>query len=107
MVFKNFDAIFAYNPSVKYALAIAHLSDRVAGGSPFRTPWPTEDKSLSRSQSKELQALLLDRGYDIGGVDGIIGPATRRAVRAEQSRLGLKATGYADQSILETLQQSK
>lgn len=107
VVFKNFDAIFAYNPSVKYALAIAHLSDRVVGGSPFITPWPTEDKSLSRSQSKELQALLLSRGYDIGGIDGIIGPATRRAVRAEQSRLGLKATGYADQSILETLQRSK
>ena len=107
LVFKNFDAIFAYNPSVKYALAIAHLSDRIAGGAAFKTPWPTEDKSLSRTQAKELQTILLLRGHDIGGVDGIIGPATRRAVRKEQRRLGMKPTGYADQSVLEALQSSE
>ena len=107
LVFKNFDAIFAYNPSVKYALAIAHLSDRIAGGAAFKTPWPTEDKSLSRTQAKELQTILLLRGHDIGGVDGIIGPATRRAVRKEQRRLGMKPTGYADQTVLEALQSSE
>jgi len=104
LVFKNFDAIHAYNPSIKYALAIAHLGDRIAGGAPFRTPWPTKDESLSRTQTRELQALLLLRGHDIGGVDGIVGPATRRAIRAEQRRLGLKPTGFADQSVLQALQ---
>lgn len=104
LVFGNFDAIFAYNRSIKYALAIAHLSDRIAGGGPFITAWPTKDLSLSRQQARELQTILLLRGYEIGPVDGIIGPATRKAVRAEQERLGLPPTGHADQSILEAIQ---
>ncbi len=104
LVFGNFDAIFAYNRSIKYALAIAHLSDRISGAGPFITAWPSKDLSLSRQQARELQTLLLLRGYEIGPVDGIIGPATRRAIRAEQERLGLPPTGHADQSILEAIQ---
>ena len=104
IVFANFDAIFAYNRSIKYALAIAHLSDRIAGGKPFITAWPTTDRSLSRAQARELQTLLLLRGHDIGPVDGIVGPATREAIRREQERLGQPATGHADQGILEDLQ---
>lgn len=104
MVFRNFDAIFAYNRSIKYALAIAHLGDRINGGKAFETAWPSKDLSLSRKQARELQTLLLLKGHDIGPVDGIIGPATRKAVRVEQERLGLPPTGHADQSILELIQ---
>ena len=66
LVTKNFDAIYAYNAAESYALAIAHLSDRLRGGGPFVTPWPTDDRGLSRAERRELQALLLKRGYDIG-----------------------------------------
>lgn len=107
IVFRNFDAIFAYNRSIKYALAIAHLADRIAGGGNFQTAWPTKDLSLSRSQARDLQTLLLLNGHEIGPVDGIVGPATRRAVRAEQGRLGLPETGQPDQSILEALQPNR
>ncbi len=31
LVFKNFDAIYSYNAAESYALAIAHLSDRLQG----------------------------------------------------------------------------
>ena len=42
LVFKNFDAIYSYNAAESYGLAIAHLSDRLRGGSTFRTAWPTD-----------------------------------------------------------------
>ena len=43
---------------------------------------------------------MLSRGYDIGEVDGLIGVKTRQAIRQEQTRLGLAATGRAGQQIL-------
>ena len=33
---------------------------------------------------KLLQQKLVDRGYDVGGIDGILGTNTREAVRQEQ-----------------------
>ena len=54
IVFRNFEAIRSYNPSTSYALAIAHLSDRLRGGAPFRTAWPTDDPGLSRAERVEL-----------------------------------------------------
>jgi Transglycosylase SLT domain/Putative peptidoglycan binding domain len=103
IVFKNFDAIFGYNAAESYALAIAHLADRLRGGSAFKTPWPTEDPGLSRAQRRELQTLLLARGHPIGEVDGVLGAASRAAVKAEQARLGFEATGRAGQKLLERL----
>src|SRR5690606_21390396 len=41
LVFKNFDAIYSYNAAESYALAIAHLSDRLQGKGGFSTTWPT------------------------------------------------------------------
>ncbi len=102
LVFRNYDAIYAYNAAESYALAIATLADRLRGGSGLATPWPTDDPGLSRAQRRELQALLLARGHDIGSADGI---ATRRAIRAEQQRLGLlPADGRAGRKILDALQ---
>lgn len=43
LVFKNFDAIYSYNAAESYGLAIAHLSDRLRGGTAFLTSWPTDD----------------------------------------------------------------
>lgn len=105
LVFRNYDAIYAYNAAESYALAIATLADRLRGGSGLAAPWPTDDPGLSRAQRRELQALLLARGHDIGAADGIIGNATRRAIRVEQQRLGLLPTdGRAGRKILEALQ---
>ena len=103
LVFKNFDAIYSYNASESYALAIAHLSDRLRGGGAFVTPWPTDDPGLSRKQRKELQMLLLARGHDIGEVDGMIGSRTREAIKREQQRLGHAVDGRAGQRLLQAL----
>ena len=100
LVFKNFDAIYSYNAAESYALAIAHLSDRLQGKGGFSTTWPTDDAGTSRAERREIQQFLLNRGYDIGKVDGLIGDKTRQAIRQEQNRLGLSPTGRAGQQIL-------
>ncbi|MDQ0396474.1 lytic murein transglycosylase [Labrys monachus] len=103
VVFRNFDAIYSYNAAESYALAIAHLSDRIRGGGPFATPWPTDDPGLSRAQRRELQALLTRRGYDVGPADGAIGAKTVLAVKDMQRRLGLAVTGHPGLKILTAL----
>ena len=103
VVLRNFDALYAYNAAESYALAIAHLADRLRGGEPFATPWPTDDPGLSRAERRELQTLLLARGHAIGEPDGLIGTMTRRAIRDEQARLGHAQDGRAGMKLLRAL----
>lgn len=103
LVFANFDAIFSYNHAESYALAIAHLADRIAGYPALRTPWPTDDPGLSRAERRLLQERLLAAGYDIGEVDGRIGPITRAAIREAEAALGMAPTGRAGKRILDAL----
>jgi len=100
LVFKNFDAIYSYNAAESYALAIAHLSDRLQGKPVFSKAWPTADAGTSRAERREIQHFLIKRGYDIGDADGLIGDKTRKAIIQEQNRLGLNPTGRAGQQIL-------
>ena len=103
LVTRNFDALFSYNAAESYALAIAHLADRIDGGAVFATPWPTDDPGLSRAERRELQGLLILRGHDIGAVDGMIGERSRAAIRLEQERLGHEPDGRGGQKILQAL----
>ncbi|MEF8699557.1 MAG: lytic murein transglycosylase [Candidatus Accumulibacter sp. UW26] len=103
LVFRNFDAIYAYNAAESYALAIAHLADRIKGGKAFATPWPTDDPGLSRRERRELQTLLAGRGYPIGEIDGMIGANSRQAIQAEQARLGMTVDGRPGQKLLTIL----
>ncbi len=103
LVTRNFDAILAYNRSISYALAVAHLGDRLAGRGPFVTSWPTDLKLLSRSDNRELQRLLSARGFNTGGTSGTIGPRTRSAISSYQHRIGQTPDGYADARLLERL----
>ncbi|MCU0897069.1 MAG: lytic murein transglycosylase [Burkholderiales bacterium] len=105
LVTQNFDALLAYNVATKYALSVALLANRIAGAD--RTlvrPWPTDDPGLDRDGIRQLQELLLARGHDIGVADGIPGPRTRDAVRAEQRRLGLPEDGRTGERTLKVLQ---
>jgi lytic murein transglycosylase len=106
LVFRNFNAIHSYNPSESYTLSIAHLSDRLRGGGPFKTPWPTDDPGLSRAERHELQKLLIGRGYDIGEADGIIGSRTRAAIEAFQESAGLPVDGHPGQKVLGALRKT-
>ncbi len=54
-------------------------------------------RSMSRgdegSDVRQLQRLLLERGYYRGAIDGAFGPSTARAVRAWQENSGVESTG--------------
>jgi lytic murein transglycosylase len=107
LVLRNFDAIFAYNASQNYSLAIGLLANRLQGGPGVAAPWPTDDPGLSRAERREVQQRLLDRGYDIGAVDGMIGSVTRQAIREVQPKLGLEADGRAGRRLLEALRAAR
>ena len=105
LVFANFDAIHTYNNSTSYALAIAHLADRLQGGGPIVTPWPTDEKMLSRAERVELQLWLIERGFYKGAADGILGSRTVEAIKAFQSSAGMSADGFASLRVLAALRQ--
>jgi hypothetical protein len=100
---RNFDAIYGYNASESYSLAVAHLSDRLAGGGLFKTPWPLPSSVLSRAEVREIQAGLNSRGYEAGVADGLAGPLTRAAIGAFEKSLGRSTTGEPSRTILEAL----
>lgn len=102
LVGRNFDTFYAYNQSESYALAIAHLSDLIKQQkqqTAFATAWPTYDVGVSRRQARQIQQALLNLGYDIGVVDGIIGDGTRRAIQDYQRKNGLLIDGRAGQIL--------
>ena len=103
IVFRNYDSIYSYNAAESYALAIALLSDRLRGAGPIRAAWPTDDPGLTRAERRELQRLLIERGYDLGEADGIIGQRTRDAIKVFQSSAGLPVDGYAGTKVLGVL----
>ncbi|MDE0148188.1 MAG: lytic murein transglycosylase [Rhodospirillaceae bacterium] len=103
LTFRNFDALYAYNHAESYALAVAHLADRLAGRGRFRAAWPTDDPGLSRIERKRLQELLIAKGYNPGEPDGKIGPKSRAAIREAERDFGLPVTGRAARRIYRAL----
>ena len=103
LTFRNFDSLYAYNHAESYALAVAHLADRLAGRGRFRAAWPTDDPGLSRIERKRLQELLIAKGYNPGEPDGKIGPKSRAAIREAERDFGLPVTGRAARRIFRAL----
>ena len=103
LVTKNFDAVYSYNAAESYGLAIAILGDRLRGGPGIQTPWPTDDPPLSRVERRELQRLLLARGYDVGEPDGRVGSKTRDAIKDVERQIGLSPTGRPGGKVLQAL----
>lgn len=103
LVFDNFRAILGYNNSTSYALAVTLLARRLEGGGQVIGTWPKDDPPLGRTDLMELQALLKQKGFDPGTPDGLLGPATRLAIRAYQKTSSLPPDGYASVSLLARL----
>lgn len=104
LVGANFRAILRYNNATSYALAVGLLAQQLAGGPGVQTPWPRDLQALSRTQLQALQTALSARGFDTGPADGVMGPATRRAIRAYQRSVGLVPDGYPTLELLTKLQ---
>ena len=103
LVLDNFRAILKYNNSTSYALAVGLLSERLLNGGQVLAKWPRDDLPLSRAQRIVLQEQLSSKGFNPGGVDGIIGANSRKAIRSYQQSLGWPADGYPNQALLQKL----
>jgi membrane-bound lytic murein transglycosylase B len=103
VVFSNFSVILKYNNAASYALAVALLSDRMAGGDAVKHPWPRDERPLSRVERFQFQANLTKLGFDPGTPDGVLGRKSRAALRQYQKSKSLAADGFATASLLAML----
>ncbi|MET0745167.1 MAG: lytic murein transglycosylase, partial [Microvirga sp.] len=107
LVTDNYAVIKAYNASDAYAMAVAHLGDRIGGGRPIEAAWPAHEPSLDRDQRQEVQQRLLQLGFYRGEPDGKLGSGTREAVRKFQLHRSLLPDGYADWALLRQLRTTR
>lgn len=104
VVTHNLRVLKTYNNSDSYALSVGLLADRIAGGGPLRGSFPPDGNGLTRLDRIAVQNALKARGYDLGTIDGVIGPQTEAAIRAFQQQAGLTPDGIASRALLNALQ---
>lgn len=107
LAFANFDAIMGYNNSTSYALGVSYLAKALDGGPSIQAAWPIDNPPISHSQTREMQAALTALGYDTRGVDGMVGPNTRAAIRAFQGDHGLRPDGYAGRQVYQAVMDAR
>jgi membrane-bound lytic murein transglycosylase B len=104
---QNLLALRSYNPSYNYALAIAHLGDRIKGLGPFRQGFPGgEERTPTLGEVQEIQRRLTTLGFDTEGVDGRVGRDTMVAIRGFQQKIGMPQDGYAGLKLLAALRRA-
>ena len=103
LTYDNFRVIMGWNRSEFYAIAVGHLADRIAGAGGLQNPPPEDAPALSRDNIISLQEALQQQGYEPGEPDGIMGPATRSAIRQFQAANRLIADGYPGAKVLARL----
>ena len=64
---------------------------------------PAYDYQYWNDLAVSVQSELARRGYYQGAIDGIIGSASREAIRAFQAAQGLPVTGVIDHKVLKAL----
>ncbi|MEM9795029.1 MAG: lytic murein transglycosylase [Pseudomonadota bacterium] len=101
LAFPNYETLFEWNKSFVYVTTAAYFATRLSGAPVFDAGNPAP--GLSADQMEALQRKLVQRGHDVGAVDGILGRLTRRAVQAEQVRLGLPADAWPTRQLLDAL----
>jgi peptidoglycan lytic transglycosylase B len=106
LVGQNFRAVYSYNPSTSYTLALCHLGDLIRGDPPFRQQFPGGERTPTLEEVKEIQRRLNERGFKTDGIDGRTGSDTIKAILAFQKKVGMEpADGYAGLKVLARLRQ--
>lgn len=100
LVYDNFNVIMRWNRSEFYAIAVGQLADQIAGGGKLLQPPPVDAPRLHRDQVIFLQQQLNSKGFNLGTPDGILGPATRRAIGEFQHQQGMVADGFPGTQVL-------
>ena len=106
LVGQNFKAVYSYNPSNSYTLALLLLGDLVRGDPPLRQQFPGGERAPTLAEVKEIQRRLNEHGVKTDGIDGRIGSDTVKAILAFQKKVGMEpADGYAGLKVLARLRQ--
>jgi len=100
LVYDNFEVIMRWNRSEFYAIAVGQLADQIAGGGKLVQAPPENVPRLRRDQVIALQQQLNNKGFNTGTPDGILGPATRRAIGEFQHQQGMIADGFPGTEVL-------
>lgn len=103
LVSHNFHVIMRWNRSEYYALSVGHLADRISGEPELFQQPPADNTKITRDQVRQLQKDLHALGIDAGGVDGVIGPQTRKAISLFQQKTQRIADGHLDSTLLEAV----
>lgn len=102
LVYANFDVIMRWNRSELYAIAVGHLADRIAGAGRLRAGTGNQE-ALRKADIELAQRTLNALGYGAGPVDGVLGSATRGALREFQLANNMVADGYPNPSTLKAI----
>ena len=103
LVTQNFVVLKTYNNSDAYALAVAHLADRLHGAGRFRSAWPINDVQPSRSERIALQKKLASLGYKVADFDGHFDFDLRDDIRKLQQSFGMTPDGHPSRAFLDRL----
>ncbi|HUU24823.1 MAG TPA: lytic murein transglycosylase [Methyloceanibacter sp.] len=102
LAYPNFINVYLdWNNSLVYSTTAGYYATRLAGAPPIRRGNP---EPFTAAETKQLQQLLAQRGYDVGKIDGVIGAGTRAAIRDVQIKFGLPADSYPSHALLRQLQ---
>ena len=102
----NYFVIKDYNFSDLYVLFVGHLSDRIAGGDRFATPWSASTQ-IRTGSVEAMQKHLARLGFYRDKIDGKAGMLTRSALGAYQKSAGLKADCWPSEAVLRSLEAAR
>lgn len=102
LTYDNFKIIMRWNNSEFYAIAVGQLANQVAGGVGLHNKLP-DLPPFKITEIARLQQKLNALGFDVGGADGILGPATREGIRQFQSQNNMIADGFPSPETIKAI----
>ena len=100
LVYPNFRVFIEWNESLIYITTAGYFATLLEGGAPLDPVSP--DTGLTGDQMRVLQQKLVELGFDVGDVDGILGAKTRAAVRIVQDVLAMPIDGWPTPALLDS-----
>lgn len=104
LAYSNFEIFIKWNASLVNALTVGYLANRIAGAPEVQPGYA--EPIMQPDQIKELQKILIKRGFLTGDADGKMGLGTRAAIKKAQQQVGLPADSYPTQELVNRLRMS-
>jgi lytic murein transglycosylase len=102
LTLNNFYVFKGYNFADLYALFVGNLSDRIAGGGRFATPWGKIEQARS-DHIEAIQRHLTEAGFYRDKIDGKAGMKTRAALGAWQKANGVTLDCWPSKALAERM----